>query len=168
MRTGNTKSIFIKGPKMKASSGGCRSRTEAATSQLSVLRKRLTKRHRRLSERWRDGGSKGFWAESPAAKSSPKTLNTRWLMCSKNLCSTGEPKRCVQRWGVRGRELNCLNASQTFSTAVVWIVFFFWILLFQEHTLKGWQSQLYSSHRSSTQGCSLDRIQGTLGDQQKN
>lgn len=46
----NTKSIFIGGPKMKASSGGCQSRTEAATTQLSVLRKGVTRRRRRLRE----------------------------------------------------------------------------------------------------------------------
>lgn len=50
MRTENTKSIFIRGLEMKASSGGCQSRTEAATTQLSVLRKKVTVRHRRLRE----------------------------------------------------------------------------------------------------------------------
>lgn len=71
MRTGNTKSIFIKGPKMKASSGGCRSRTEAATSQLSVLRKRLTQRHGRLSEPERQREER-FLSREPCGKIKPE------------------------------------------------------------------------------------------------
>lgn len=71
-------------------------------------------------------------------------------------------KRSIQCWEVRGRDAwmrcrhfhcNCLNSCS---------------LLSWEQTLGGWQSQFCSSHRSSTQDCSLDTIQGTLGDQEKN
>lgn len=51
MRTENYKSIVIRGPTTKASSGGCQSRTEAATTQLSVLRKGVTHSYRRLRKR---------------------------------------------------------------------------------------------------------------------
>lgn len=113
------------------------------------------------SESERDGEKKGFLPVHPAAKSSLKTLNTRWLMRLKNILCTGEPERSMQCWGVRSRDAwmryrhfhcNCLNCCS---------------LLLQEHTLGGWQSQFCSSHRSSTQAWSLDRIQGTLGDQEK-
>lgn len=159
MRTENTKSILIKGLKMKASSGGCQSSTKAATTQLSESC--------RCTGGWegeRDGEKKGFSPAHPAAKSSLetlKTLNIRWLMRLKNILCTGEPERSMQCWGVRSRDAwmryrhfhcNCLNCCS---------------LLLQEHTLGGWQSQFCSSHRSSTQGWSLDRIQGTLGDQEK-
>lgn len=50
MRSENTKSIFIRGPKMKASSGGWGSQIRA-TTQISVLRKRVMQKQRRLRKR---------------------------------------------------------------------------------------------------------------------
>lgn len=150
-RTENTKSIFIKGLNIKASSGGCQ--TQMATTQLSS---RVQRRHGRLREQESQEIGKGFSAENPAAKSSLKTRNTRWLMRSKNILGAGEPKRSMQCWRVRGRDAwmsrrhcNCLNCCS---------------LLFQGQTLGAWQSQFCSRHRSSTQAHSLDSIKGTLGD----
>lgn len=52
--TENTEWLFIRGPNMKESSGCChQSWTEAATTQLSVLRRRVAQRHRRLGRRER-------------------------------------------------------------------------------------------------------------------
>lgn len=157
-RMENANSLFIRGRQMIASSGGCWSWTDAATTQLSVLRKRVTQRHRRLRE-WETQRGKGFLPEYPAAKSSLKILNTRWLMHLKN---AGEPKHSVQWWRVRGRDAwmrcryyhwNCLNCCS---------------LLFQGQTAGGWQSQFWFSHRSLTQAHSLDTIQGILGNQEMN
>lgn len=127
-----------------------------------ILRKWVQRRHRSLREQESQEIGKGFSAENPAAKSSPKTRNTHWLMRSKNILGAGEPKRSMQCWRVRGRDAwmsrrhfhcNCLNCCG---------------LLFQGQTLGAWQSQFCSRHRSSTQAHSLDSIKGTLGDHGKN
>ncbi len=56
---------------MKASSGGCQSQTQAATTQLFVLKTRVTQRHEAHKAR-RDGERKGLLAKKPCSKIKPE------------------------------------------------------------------------------------------------
>lgn len=134
---------------MKASSGGWGSQIRA-TTQFSVLRKRVMQKQRRLRKREieEEEERERILNREPCGKIKPED-SEHWLMRSKNILCTGEPKRSMQSWRVRGRDAwmgcrhfhcNCLNCCS---------------LLFQEHTLGEWQSQFRSSHRSSTQSREL-------------
>lgn len=119
MRTKNSESIVIRGPKTKASSGGCQSQTEAATTQLSVLRQGVTQSCRRLRKR-ETRGEERFRSGEPCSKIKPGD--------SEHSLTGALEKHSLHWWTeafyavLRGSEVQKPEHVADISTAIVGIV----------------------------------------------